>query len=96
MLFRRAAALIIAGLAVLQSNSKVALQLQVATAVYACLLAAQVWVRPYRDTHLNRLSTLGLLSVRKAQRTLGHRRSEMCRLRLLSIPSGFTCLLVSS
>jgi hypothetical protein len=64
MLLRRAAALLIAGLAVLQSNSKVALQLQVTTTVYACLLVAHVWARPYKDHHLNRLGALGLLSVR--------------------------------
>ncbi len=63
MLLRRAAALLITGLAVLQSDSKVALQLQVTTTVYGCLLAAQVLARPYKDVHLNRLSTLGLLSV---------------------------------
>ena len=63
MLQRRAVVLLIAALSVLQSNSKVALQLQLATTVFAVNLVAHYWARPYKDAYLNRLGALGLISV---------------------------------
>lgn len=64
MLQRRAILLLIAALSVLRSDSKVALQLQLATAVVVVNLVAHYIARPYKDANLNRLGALGLISVR--------------------------------
>jgi hypothetical protein len=64
MLQRRAILLLVAALSVLQSGSKVAIQLELATAIILVNLVAHLWVRPYKDANLNRLGALGLLSVR--------------------------------